>query len=795
MAASSLGADDAKSFSKSLQPFFEQHCYECHDDLSTKGGLDLTALPTDLSDEANLVDWIRIYDRVAAGEMPPKEEPRPGEDQITAFRNSLAPLLADAHQPQKGTVLRRLNRNEYQNTLNDLFGIHLDVKSTLPEDARSHEFDNIGESLSISEVQMQRYLNAAKKILETAIADRTAPPVSKVIKASYGDTRDAAKFIGTSWHQLPDKAVVFYRNISYPTGLLREAHVRTSGYYKIRVTGYAHQSDSPIVFSVGGMTYKRGVDLPTYGYYAFHPGKPQTIELTAWMEENFMVITTPQGLYDETNSIKNDGIANYKGPGLAIQHIELEGPIVDQFPGRGHELIFEGLERKEIEPGNPNDKTKSWYKPKFEIVSANPSEDVARALTRVSEKAFRRPVKEEELAPYLALFESEMANEATFEVAYRTALQAILCSPDFLYLREKPGALDDYALASRLSYFLNRTLPDKELLADAAARKLSGNGEALKGHALRLLQNEKSERFIEDFTDAWLDLRNIEFTTPDSQLYPEFDPYLQDSMISETRMFFRELISSNLPVTDVVKSDFVMVNDRLASHYGIEGNFGPTVKKAAFPPDTPRGGFLTQASVLKVSANGTNTSPVLRGVFVNERILGKHPAPPPPGIPGVEPDIRGTETLRETLAKHRNSENCNSCHTMIDPPGFALESFDPVGSWRDKFRSLGEGERIDKVVNGRKVRYKIGLPVDASGELESGETFSGFLEFQELLASNPDTLAKALITKFLTFGTGREMGFSDRPEINQIVSMTSADNHRIRDLILEVVTSEIFRHK
>ena len=267
-------------------------------------------------------------------------------------------------------------------------------------------------------------------------------------------------------------------------------------------------------------------------------------------------------------------------------------------------------------------------------------------------------------------------------------------------------------------------------------------------------------------------------------------------MLAESRTYFRELLKENLDCSHLVKSDFAMLNRRLAEHYGIPGVDSPTVTRVSLSADSVRGGFMTQASVLKVSANGTNTSPVLRGVWINERILGKHPAPPPPGIPGVEPDIRGATTLREILAKHRNSESCQACHEMIDPPGFALESFDPIGGWRDHFRSLGEGEKPAQLHAGsRRIQWRIGPPVDASGQLQDGRDFAGYVEFRDLVAQDQPLLAKAFVTKLLTFATGREMGFSDRPEINQIVAKSGETGYGLRDLVLLAVSSEIFRNK
>lgn len=783
-----------ENFSYPLKPFFIKYCSDCHSDGTAEGGLDLSAIGADLSDERTIAAWIRIYDRVRVGEMPPKDATQPSEQHRETFTRLLGEPLTKAHAATKGTVLRRLNRREYQNTMNDMFGTHLDLIGMLPEDGRSHEFDNVGEALSISLVQMQRYLDAADRVLDAAIVNTVAKPESTTVRASYADTRGAEQWLGSKWLKREDGAVVFFTESGYPSGMLREATVRDPGFYKVRVTGYAYQTDQPITFSIGATTFARGAEQPTFGYYSMPPGEPTTIEIQAWIESRYMIQVEPHGLTDRYE-IKNNGIKNYKGPGLAILHVEVEGPVIEEYPSPGHRLLFDGITRREIEPRNPNDKTKSWYKPTFEIVSEDATADATKVLQRVATQAFRRPVPADNIAAYLKLFKSQIDEGATFEEGLRTAVTALLCSPDFLYLSEPPGKLDDYALASRLSYFLTRTSPDMVLLAAAESGKLSTDPATLREQTERLLNHEHADRFIEDFTDAWLDLRNIDFTVPDRQLFPEFDPFLQFSIVEETRAFVQELIDRNLPVKNVVKSDFAMLNNRLAEHYEIEGVVGPEIRRVALPPDSPRGGILSQASILKVSANGTNTSPVVRGVWVMERILGQAPPPPPAGVAGVEPDIRGAKTLRELLDKHRDLDTCRSCHQMIDPPGFALESFNPVGGWRDRFRSTGEGERINLEVRGNKVRYKLGLEVDASGALPDGREFSGFIAFRELLAEREDLLTKALATKLLTFATGREMGFSDRAEVERIVHESAAKGHGVRELIHLVVSSDVFRSK
>lgn len=779
---------------KTIESFLRTYCFDCHGHGGDEGGLDLEQLDSDFGDEATFVRWQRIHDRVEAGEMPPESGQQPAAEQRAAFVQSLASQLSQAHSERKGTVLRRLNRREYQNTLNDLFGTQLDLAAMLPEDGLADEFSNVGESLNISMVHLQQYLAAIDLVMDRAIATTVTPPEPLVKKTNYAETREGKTHIGKAWKQLDDGAVVFFSGGGYPSGMLRTANAEKSGRYKIRVTGYAYQSNSPITFSIGATTFERGAEQPTFAYRCFKPDVASTVEIEAWLDERYMVEITPWGISD-AGEVRRNGVDTYEGPGLAILGVELSGPLVDEFPSRGHRLLFDDLDRREVEPSNPSVKKKPWYEPQFEIRSEQPREDASRVIERVATAAFRRPLQAGETDRYLALFESQLDSGAEFEAALRTSIAAIFCSPDFLFLHEQPGWLDDWELAARLAYFLTRTAPDAELLAAAASGQLAKDPQVLLTHTRRLLDDPRRQRFVIDFTDAWLNLRDIEFTSPDKNLYPEFDSFLQFSMLEETRQFFSLLIDEDLGVRTLVDSDFAMLNNRLAVHYEINGVESPQIRKVALPGDSVRGGLLSQGSILKVSANGTNTSPVVRGVWVLERMLGIHPPPPPPGISGVEPDIRGAATMRELLDKHRDLDSCRACHQLIDPPGFALECFDPIGGWRERFRSLGEGERVDVEIDGRKVRYRLGPRVDASGELPDGTTFDDYLEFREHLASQPDLLARTLATKLLTFGTGRPMGFSDRTVIDQIVEASSSDGHGVRKLIELVVLSKIFRCK
>jgi len=790
----------AWAFDKPTTGFLEAHCFDCHGEGTAKGGLDLEKLGHDLSDPAVFAKWERLFDRMALGEMPPaKVTNRPEAKELEAFQAALGPRLVQAHAAAKGTVLRRLNRREYENTMNDLFGTSLELENMLPEDGRSHEFDNVGDALGISMQHMQMYLKAAEVVLEEAITKTTEPPKPQRIVGRYTDDKGAEKFVGDQWLKLKDNSIVRFARTGYPSGMIRSARTQNEGSYRIKVHGFAYQSEKPITFSVSLTTFQRGMAQPVLGYFSFPPGGPNkmhTVELTAKIGANYMISIEPYGIVDPDLGIRRRDktpITTVKTPGLGIHSVELEGPLISEFPSAGHKLILKGINRVEIPPRNPNDRNKSKYKPQFEIKSANEQADAEQALGRLANTAFRRPVQPQEVSPYVKLFQAERSKSEAFESALRTAAIAVLNSPHFLYLREPTGALDDYALASRLSYFLTRTAPDAELLGLAQAGELRGN---LHAQTERLLKDDRFERFITDFTQSWLNLREIDFTIPDRTLYPEYEPYLRFSMPRETEAFLRELIAGNHPASAIVKTDFAMINDRMAEHYGIDGVAGSQFRKVTLPANSWRGGFLSQGSVLKVSANGSATSPVVRGVYVMERILGITPTPPPPNIPGVEPDIRGTATLRELLDKHRNVVSCASCHNKIDPLGFALESFDVTGLRRDRFRNRNsESERVDVVVRGRKVQYRLGPKVDSSGKFLDGSTYNDFHDYRDYLAKHDDRLARAFAGKLLTFATGRELGFSDRAELDRIVADTAQNKHRLRDVFHRIIQSGIFLNK
>ena len=442
------------------------------------------------------------------------------------------------------------------------------------------------------------------------------------------------------------------------------------------------------------------------------------------------------------------------------------------------------------------DVTGPFNEPSVVETNGTSAADAERLLRRFLRAAYRRPVREAEAERYLAIVNSRL-KVGPFAEAMIAGYTAVLCSPGFLYLEEKPGSLSSWALASRLSYFLTNTAPDATLRSLAAKGALTSAG-VLKTQVNRLLDSPRSRDFTDAFLDYWLDLRKLNDTTPDVVLYPDYylDDLLTESAQFETQMFFHRILTKNLPARNIVASDWTLLNSHLARHYGLPEVEGVHMREVKLPHSSVRGGLLTQASVLKLTANGTTTSPVLRGAWILERILGETPSPPPPGTPAVEPDTRGAVTIRQQLDKHRSVKSCATCHVRIDPPGFALESFDVLGGYRDRYRSTQDGEEVKGIgKNGHEFTFRQGAKVDASGTTADGGSFSDIIAFRKLLLRDERQIARSLASQFVTYATGSPVSFADRKELDRIVDSTAAHGYRVRDLIHEVVRSPLFRSK
>ena len=433
-----------------------------------------------------------------------------------------------------------------------------------------------------------------------------------------------------------------------------------------------------------------------------------------------------------------------------------------------------------------------------EVLTENPRQDAPRLLRNFTQAAYRRPVSEQEMRRFLALFEREFDLGTGFAHAMLTAYTGVLASPGFVFVAERPGKLDDMALATRLSLLLWDSTPDAALRARAAKGELH-QPAVLRAETERLLNDPRAERFVEAFTDYWLDLRKIDDTSPSSTIYNDYDmdDPLKLAAVDETHLFFAELVRRDLPARNIVDADFTFLNGRLARHYGIPGVEGAAMRRVMLPPGSDRGGLMTMAAVLKVTANGTTTSPVIRGHWITEHVLGVEIPPPPAGTKAVEPDIRGATTIRQQLEKHRADPSCASCHRKMDPPGFALENYDVLGGRRDRYRAVSDD--VPPVrgsgMNGQLFAFHWGPPVDAAGALPDGRTYRDVKEFKALIVNDELPVARNLARQLVTFATAAPVGFADRADLEEILRRAAAGHYGVRSLIHGVVQSAMFQNK
>ncbi len=756
------------------------------------------------------------------------------------------------------TGLRRLTRAEYENTLRDLFDMPgIALQGNLPADGSAHGFDKNSDALDISHVNLAKYVEAAEHALELATATRPiAPTVQKrrislmnaggfvthvvmngdgvLLKNKQPDpdfppAGDQGSHLDQGAHE---RLGIFTTNSS--TGLFRHEDESLSPYfiehvtiypgrYRVRTSLWAFQWDKGKVLPARGTEAARlsvvqltgdgrGGQHPSYvlGYFDAPSLVSKEHELVTWLNHNEIIGFNVASLAPVANYSRKGRAMAFTGPGIACDWLDIEGPLHEVWPPVAHRVLFGDLPLVEFDAkANPGVTPPARKKVRqigagrnrpdpdaglWTVRSEQPLVDADKLLASFLPKAFRRPVEAGVRKDYVAKVEERLKAGDCFETAMRWAYRAALCSPDFLYQVEPVVKLDDFALAGRLSYFLWNSTPDARLNELAAAGKLR-DVKTLRAEIERLLKDKKSDRFVEDFLGQWLKLRAIAANDPDKKLYPEFSPYLQDAMVAETRAYFRELLEKNLDARHLVKSDFVMVNEKLAKHYGIAGVTGAQIRRVPLPADCPRGGFLTQGAILKITANGTTTSPVPRGAFVMDRLFGQPPDPPPPNTAAVEPDVRGATTIRELLDKHRDNASCAACHAKMDPPGFALESFDVIGGYRTRYRSIGEGEPaprggIDPFIG---IKFTLGPNVDASGVLPDERKFADIREFQTLAAANSELLLKNLAQQLAIYATGRDLAFSDRDPIAALIASTQKQGGGVRTLIHELTQSQLFQ--
>jgi hypothetical protein len=834
----------AESLPAPLAPLVMETCGVCHAGGATEGGLDLDRLGFNLTDAAVRDRFALMHDRVQNGQMPPDAADLPPTDR-EHLRTALAAAIEAADRAAidaDGRVpLRRLNRLEYQQTLRDVLALPLlDVGDRLPEDRVRDGFNKSAEGLDFSRIQLAATLDAAEAAVTAAlpVGERPQPPDHYAAFAlrlfSAGETfggREAMFFakdgkelslsgrhlaaLRRSLVQDPAIECCIFRSAYWPYfGYPAEFVARREGVYRVRFRARAvlqHQgyTVTPATQPVP-MTFRArrpsgpdvSGDVRAVGGIFDIPPEPADFETTVLLDAGQTIEYSLLGLPVPLARNVNGGPPTYRfppfpeggQPGVAIQWLEITGPLPpDLWPPESYRVLFGDLPFHNAPPGSPLP---------VDVQSADPAADARRLIAAFATRAVIVPLADDDLAPYDDLVAAALAEGTPFTRAVLTGYAAILASPHVVYLRE-PRGLEGAAghgrglsdLAARLSYFLWNTRPDAVLLEKAHAGSLA-DPAVLAAEADRLVADARFARFIDTFTDYWLDLRHVRRDEPDARLYPEyrFDDYLAESMALETRAFVTALVRENLPARSLVTGDFVFANDRLARHYRLPPLAGHAVRKVPLPPGSPLGGLVTQASIQRVTANGTNTSPVVRGAWVMTRLLGQPPPHPPESVPAVEPDIRGAKTIRDLLARHTADASCASCHRLFDPVGFALESFDICGGWRNRYRGLEEGDPVTGIDRaGHDFTYRLAAPVDPSGSLPDGRTFADIAVLKALLAADDRQLARNLLHQFTAYATGAPVRFADRAEIEAILDASAAAGYRVGDLLRGFVTSRIFR--
>lgn len=819
--------------------FIRKYCLNCHNDNKEKGDRSFESLLKNLTNPEETYVLEEIVDLLNLGDMPPDEEdvlqPLSAErsefiDTITAYLLS----LEESRSPAE-TILRRLTRYEYKNTMRDLLGVVpevMDATKQFPEDQETHGFKNVGSGQALSQHQLSLYMQAARTYLDSALVFGQEEPQTRFWRFGPEDFTKDTRGNATIKYRVLDETGKFFdighgepadRRPNAPLKFVNEG-VPSSGYYKISVVAEAVGRHNPYDPEVLGLDLASPLKLGVWHVpekrflqksstegrhlvevFDLPDNEPSIFEAMTWMPEGSIpfinYINGPGAAKGILNRVINayhpyakiPGNADidrmkerglplpekqidpetrvyisqfYVGPRVRVYEMKLEGPFTKDWPPLGHQNLF----------GKVTDPAKV---------------DIPSALTRFACKAFRRPVQQSEIKHYIEYVEDQIDSGVGHAEAIKFGLAAILVSPRFLFLDEgdvESGLkLDAFELASRLSYSLWASMPDDELYDLALSGKLLQKKTMLK-QVERLLDDSRSSEFVKRFPEAWLRLDKIGTMPPSGSQYPSYyAKRLESAMKEETRLFFEHVLRNNRPITDFLDGSYSFVNDALAQHYGLEGEFGERFQRVDLPGSVRRSGLIGHASVLTATANGVETSPVVRGVWILENILGTPPSPPPPDVPPIEPDTRGATTIREQLAKHREIETCADCHSKIDPWGFGLEHYDPIGGFRDRY-SIFYGE-------GRIAMRKPGLPVDGSTRLPSGQTLKDERDLKKALVDREDLFARNLVSKLLVYSTGRELTFRDRVEVGEIVDRAKENGYGFRDLVLDVFASSIFHNR
>ena len=783
-----------------LRPFLNSYCIRCHGPQSQKADRRFDQLSSKVanSNEAELLQ--DILDQLNLETMPPEDEKQPSEVELKRVVARLTSILAkareDARENVGKVVLRRLNRAEYRNTIRDLFQLTMvdfDPTTTFPADDSTEGFDNVGEGLVTSDYLLRNYLEAARKVADKAILPGPRPQMIQYQTGGEAGTDSPQEVLsGVSLDKEGRKEagrmmIKFRQPLGLPL-LDKKRGVPADGEYVIRFSAKAvrrksrykdedlrYNSNEPMRLSVSIDSRELGATAHRIiGEYEIPDDKVVEIVHRVWLEKGFTFhvhwANGPNGSFkrilrkvlpkynkDALYPIRNPPEMYVgSGPELHVLTLGIDGPFYDQWPPAAFARFFP----------NPPKKPDASY--------------LDESLMRIASAAFRRPVNNEEMQPYLRLAREYLAEHDDFWAAAKYGVRAILTSPNFLYLAEAapPDLSDrkvsDHELATRLSYFLWSSMPDDALRA-AADRGELGDPKVLRRHVERMLLDSKSSALTENFTGQWLGLRKLGEMPPDPETNRAYyEENLEDAMREETRRYFLHILNENRSILEFVDSDYTFVNPALAQHYRLSQTlFDERFTKVPLRPEDHRGGLLGHASILTATSNGVESQPVVRGVWILENLLGTPPNPPPPDVEPIEPDTRGVSTIRQLMEKHRNNPTCYECHRKIDPLGLAMENFDHVGAWRSQY-----GKR---------------LPVDPSGELPDGTNIAGPSGIKKFLLDRPEQFTRCLTEKLMTYAVGRSLSFADRGDIDRIVSTAPQYKYGLREIIQQIVASEAFQ--
>jgi hypothetical protein len=821
---------DAEGFDKIVQPFFNEHCVSCHGPKKQKGDLRLDTLANDFLDPATAAQWADIVNTVNSHEMPPDDKPQPTAESAGSFVDWVTAELGRAETAKHSTkaVMRRMNRAEYNNTIRDLVGVNFRPAENFPQDPPAGGFDNIGEALTISPLQLELYYTAARQVLDRAIFEGEQPPVLKwhFEPEEHNDKSDGARVKRDGQtitlsdginatengfavvHHSAWNTVVGFKQFKLPHEGEYLIRFRAAG--RVPTRAQVVESARLLLGQRRDQEVAKGSSRPyqddlyardlahfeTHRMYDYGPprvkisttlgGTPRVVaemdvdapESAPKVYEVRAHLTRQQGgvtleyAYSVPTVLPRDWQvrSEFAEPILLIDWIELEGPIYASWPPESHRLVLGAEDVPRI------------------------ADETARArevLTKFMTRAFRRPVTTEEVSARVAMFAEVRTRKPSFEEALKVPLAAVLTSPHFLFLVEPEAAatqrraLTAYELASRLSYFLWSSMPDDELFRLAASGELT-RPATLTAQVNRLLADPKSDAFVTNFAGQWLGLRKVGANPPVKGLYPEYDRHLEVSIVRESEAFFGEILRHDLDARNLIKSDFVTINERLARFYGIPGVKGDEFRRVPAPPEAHRGGVVTQASIHSITSNGTRTSPVSRGVWVLKTMLGTNPGLPVANAGEIASKVPGINkaTVRQRLQIHRESASCARCHDKIDPLGFALENFNAAGEWRDQEAHgwSGRVEPNDPVI-------------DPSARMPDGTEFKGVEGLQEQLLKKEDLFLIGLSAQLHTYALGRELGFADRPMVRAAAEGMKKNQYTLRSLIQTIVASPAFRQK